>query len=192
MARDFKPRHESRRGNGLLLGLCVGFLLGLGTAGGIAMYFLKSPIPFADRGRAPDRASPENLKDAPKAATTDTKPRFDFYRILPGQEEPVSGEELKREAAREKAGKAESGTLYFLQAGAFQSPADADNLKARIALMGLEAGVEPTNLPEKGVWYRVRLGPYAKVEELNKVRSQLAQNGVDASLVKMRDPKDPQ
>jgi cell division protein FtsN len=61
-------------------------------------------------------------------------------------------------------------------------------LKAKLALLGQEASVEPTNVPEKGVWYRVRLGPYSRVEEINRVRSQLAQNGIDGSLVKIKDP----
>jgi cell division protein FtsN len=192
MARDYQPRTNTRSGSGLLLGICIGFLLGLVTAGGIAAYFLKSPVPFLDKPKPVDRqpAVGQNLKDASKPQTAeDGKPRFDFYRILPGQEEPVTSEQLRQAAAKEKAGKAESDTLYLLQAGAFQSPADADNLKARLAFMGLEASVEPTSLPDKGVWYRVRLGPYAKVEDINKVRSLLAQNGVDASLVKLRDQK---
>jgi cell division protein FtsN len=190
MARDYKPRQDTRRGSGLLLGVCIGFLLGVLTAGGIAAYFVKSPVPFLDRPKPQDKPPTANLKDAPKAAASDGKPRFDFYRILPGQEEPVSGDELKRQAAREKAGKADAASTYFLQAGAFQSPADADNLKARVAFLGLEASVEPTSLPDKGLWYRVRLGPYVKIEDINKVRAQLAQNGIDASLVKIRDSKE--
>jgi len=193
MARDYKPRQAARGGGGLLLGVCIGFILGLVAAAAIAVYFLKTPVPFLDRSKTDHPgAVGQNLKDAPQPqAADDGKPRFDFYRILPGQEEPVSGEQLKQAAALEKAGKAEADAAYFLQAGAFQSPADADNLKARLAFMGLEASVEPTNLPDKGVWYRVRLGPYAKADEVNKVRSQLAQNGIDASLVKLRDSKTP-
>jgi hypothetical protein len=34
----------------------------------------------------------------------------------------------------------------------------------------------------------VRLGPYTKVDDLNKVRQALAQNGIDASLVKIKEP----
>ena len=163
------------------------------AAAAIAVYFLKTPVPFLDRSKPEHPAAVgQNLKDAPQPQTTDDgKPRFDFYRILPGQEEPVSGEQLKQAAALEKAGKTEPDSSYFLQAGAFQSPADADNLKARLAFLGLVASVEPTNLPDKGVWYRVRLGPYAKVDDVNKVRTQLAQNGIDASLVKLRDSKTP-
>jgi cell division protein FtsN len=194
MARDFKPRQAPRRGSGLLLGLCIGFILGVLTAGAVAAYFLKSPVPFLDRPKPAERqpAVGQNLKDAPaQQAGGDGKPRFDFYRIRPGQEEPVTGDQLKQAAALEKAGKAEVDSVYFLQAGAFQSPADADNLKARLAFMGLEATVEPTNLPDKGVWYRVRLGPYAKIEDINRIRTQLAQNGIEPSLVKLRDPKNP-
>jgi len=114
-----------------------------------------------------------------------------FYRILPGQEEPVSNEQLKQAADREKSGKAviEGKEIYLLQAGSFQNPADADNMKAKLALLGLEANVEATNIPDKGVMYRVRLGPFEKIEEINRVRSQLAQNGIEPSLVRVKDSK---
>jgi cell division protein FtsN len=196
MAKDYKPRQPSRSGKGgsLLLGMFIGFVIGLATAAGIAVFMLKTPIPFVEKPKPTERQAPaaQNLKDAANAAQKDDgKPRFDFYRILPGQEEPVSNEQLKQAAAREKAGKAESEAreIYLLQAGSFQSPADADNLKARLALLGLEANVEPTTLPEKGVMYRVRLGPYNKIDEINKIRSQLAQNGVEPSLIRVRDAK---
>ena len=80
-----------------------------------------------------------------------------------------------------------SKDVYFIQAGSFQNPADADNQKARLAILGFESSVEPANLPDKGTWYRVRLGPYNKVEEINRVRQALAQNGIDASLVKIKE-----
>jgi cell division protein FtsN len=64
---------------------------------------------------------------------------------------------------------------------------DADNMKARLALMGLEASVQSRDLGEKGVWHRVRVGPYRDVEELNRVRGVLKQNGIDAALVKVRE-----
>lgn len=199
MAKDYKPRQGGRSGSGLLLGIFIGFMLGVVVAAGVALYITKAPVPFLDRGRTdrPAPAATQNLKDVPKSAakTPDGKPRFDFYRILPGQEEPVTNEQLKQAATKEKGAKAESeGELkdnYFLQAGAFQSPADADNMKAKLAFMGLESSVEPTNIPEKGVFYRVRLGPYTKIDDINRVRSQLAQNGVDASLVKVRDARNP-
>jgi len=176
-----------------LIGLFFGFLLGLGVAAGIAIYFFKTPVPFADRARAPEKAAiaDPSLQEAAKSAKAEAgkaevKPRFDFYRILPGKEEPVTERQI-REAAK-RAGK--TGTprdSYYIQTGSFPNPADADNLKARIALLGLEASVEPADLAGKGVWYRVRLGPYTRIDEINRIRQQLTQNGVDASLVRIKD-----
>ena len=194
MSKEYKPRQTAPRGKsggGLLLGLFIGFLLGLGLAAAIAIYFVKTPVPFLNKGKPPDKAAsgpPALTEPAKTGKTEDAKPRFDFYRILPGQEETVTEQQLRQAAqAAAKAG-APSKDTYFLQAGAFQNPADADNLKAKLALLGLEASVEPTNLPDKGVWYRVRLGPYSRVDEINRVRADLVQNGVDASLVKIKDP----
>jgi cell division protein FtsN len=54
-------------------------------------------------------------------------------------------------------------------------------------MLGVEAGVEPINLAEKGTWYRVRVGPYSRVDEINRLRQTLAQNGIEATLVKVKD-----
>jgi len=190
MSFDYKqtPAQRSASSSSFLIGLFFGFLIGLAVAAGIAVYFLKTPIPFTDRTRPAEKAPPagQSLPDAPKAAKTEDRPRFDFYRILPGQEESITDRQL-REAAKQAAKTGAPKDTYFLQAGSFQNPADADNLKARLALVGMEASVEPANLAEKGVWYRVRLGPYTRVEEINRVRQQLVQNGVEASLVRIKD-----
>jgi cell division protein FtsN len=72
----------------------------------------------------------------------------------------------------------------FVQAGAFPSESDADNLKGRIAFIGLQASVVRADLPEKGTWYRVRLGPYRSTEDATRAKDTLAQNGISATLVK--------
>jgi len=190
MEQDYKSRQASKSSGGsFLLGMLLGFLLGMGTAAAIAVYFFKTPVPFVDKTRALEKTPPaaKNLTETAKAGKAEeTRPRFDFYRILPGQEEPVTDRQL-REAAKQAGKSGAPKATYFLQAGAFKNPADADNLKARLALLGLEAGVEPANLAEKGVWYRVRLGPYTNVDEINRIRQQLTQNGVDVSLVRIKD-----
>jgi len=198
-------------GGGFLLGIFIGLLIGLAIALGIALYLNKTPIPFASRkataedpkaaGKPPALAGMPQSGSAPAAAPAPKtpvasgkapeKPRFDFYKILPGGEEPVSERELRermRASTASKSQPAASRDVYFIQAGAFQNPADADNQKARLAILGFESNVEPTSLPDKGTWYRVRLGPYTKIDELNKVRQALAQNGIDANLIKLKDP----
>ncbi|MBC7803421.1 MAG: SPOR domain-containing protein [Candidatus Parcubacteria bacterium] len=187
----------SRSGGGFLLGMFVGLVIGLGIALGVAFFLNKAPLPFI--GGKPRPAVSKDGKDADAARTAAVagmpqgaakgadKPKFDFYKILPGGEEPVSEKELKDAA---KGGKNQPETargVYFIQAGSFQNPADADNQKAKIAILGFESAVEPTLLPDKGTWYRVRLGPYTGLEDLNRVRRALSQNGIDASLVKVKD-----
>lgn len=188
MAQNHKTRAAAKKksGGGTLLGIFIGLILGLCIALGLAWYMNKTPIPFLTRTKPPEKAAAEPGKAVPKPDEKTTrqleKPRFEFYKILPGAEEPVTEQQIKQAA---KSG-APAGT-FLLQAGSFQNPADADNLKARLALLGVEASVEPIDLSEKGTWYRVRVGPYTKVDEINHVRQTLAQNGIDASLVKVKD-----
>ena len=195
--RDYKPRPRGgvrRPAGGTLIGIFIGLVLGLAVASGVAIYMTNAPVPFVNRAAdkaktsAPqaDRNLAEHARTAEAKSGQPERPRFDFYKILPGQEEPVTERDLKAAAkAGDKAGAA--ADLYFVQAGAFQNPADADNLKARLALIGLVASVEPASLPDRGTWYRVRLGPYNQLEEINRVRATLAQNGVDASLVRIKN-----
>jgi cell division protein FtsN len=196
------PGTRQRSTGGFLLGLFVGIMLGLGVSLAIAFYLNRTPIPFLtqkpkqdkdDKAQARTPAIAGLPQGSPAPAAGTEKPKFDFYRILPGSEEPVSDKELRerlRAAKSQPPGQQDTAKdVYFIQAGSFQNPADADNQKARLAILGFESSVEPANLPDKGTWYRVRLGPYKKVEEINKVRQSLAQNGIDANLVKIKDPQ---
>jgi len=119
-----------------------------------------------------------------KNGKTSDKPRFDFYTILPGSEVPVSEQEIKQAAKQEGVAK----DSYFLQVGSFQAAAEADNMKARLALLGLEAVIQTADIPDKGVWHRVRLGPFANIEDMNRSRALLAQNDIPSSLVKIKEP----
>lgn len=184
----------SRSGGGFLLGVFIGLLLGLGIALAVAFYLSKTPLPFlgkakpaATRDGSTDPSKQATVAGMPQGGARGDRPKFDFYKILPGSEEPVSEKELKEAAKAAKSQPEAAKGVYFIQAGSFQNPADADNQKAKIAILGFESSVEPTALPDKGTWYRVRLGPYTTLEELNRVRRTLSQNGIDASLVKLKD-----
>jgi cell division protein FtsN len=191
-----KPR-KREQGN-FLAGMGVGVLIGLAVSLAIAFYLNRTPIPFmtakpkAEKegaaAKTPAIAGLPQSGAAPTPPAATEKPKFDFYRILPGSEEPVTEKEI-RERMRAKGGGQQDASkdVYFIQAGSFQNPAEADNQKARLAILGFDSSVEPANLPDKGTWYRVRMGPYAKLEEINKVRQALAQNGIDASLIKVKD-----
>ena len=193
MSKDYKGPRRIRRGNGssLLTGILIGLVLGLAVALGVAWYINKMPSPFSSRSTPPSNLEP--AKQAPartakaeerSAKSDEAKPRFDFYKILPGTED-AAGEKARKDG--QKASTAAAKEAFFLQAGSFQNAPDADNLKARLALLGIEASIETTTVPDKGVWHRVRVGPYTSVEELNRTRDTLKQNGVQTTLIKARE-----
>jgi cell division protein FtsN len=148
---------------------------------GVAWYINKMPNPFLSRSTpAPKPAVQPAAQAAAQAAakseakvgektggtTADAKPRFDFYKILPG-EQPAADQPVKEAQKGPAPGERET---FFLQAGAFHNAPDADNLKAKLALVGVEAIIQTATLPDKGVMHRVRVGPYASIEELNRAR----------------------
>lgn len=97
------------------------------------------------------------------------------------KKEDVKKDEAKKDDKKEEI--KESKIPLFLQAGSFSTAQDADNQKAKLAFMGIEAVVQQVMVQEK-TFYRVRVGPYTKIDELNKVRAELAKSGVEAQLSK--------
>ncbi|MFN0316253.1 MAG: SPOR domain-containing protein [Burkholderiales bacterium] len=172
------------------VGLIIGFALGLGLAFGFALYINRSAPPFKEipaaheelkpmaapkSARAPDNAG------APSGSTgTDgvPKPKFDFYEILPGKQDSMPAKPTADALAKER---------IFLQAGAFQNSADADNLKARLALAGIEAQIQTAQLPDNKTWHRVRLGPYESTEEAVGVQSTLKEMEIQANMIRSRE-----
>ena len=193
MSKDYKKaeRNPGSRSSGgsLLVGILIGLVLGLSIALGVAWYINKMPSPFT-RPAPPAKAAKGDAREVAKAdnksltAIPDSKPRFDFYKILPGYEQPATDQQFKDAQKASTEGEKET---FFLQAGAFQNAPDADNLKARLALIGVEATIQTATLPERGVWHRVRIGPYASIEELNRTRDTLKQNGYNTELIKVQD-----
>lgn len=184
---DYKKRATDgfKSNNPMVNGMVIGVLIGLAIALGVALYINSAPSPFKQvqppatppSGKAPGKPSGGSSQtDKPDAK----KNRFTYYDILPGTEQPVTEQEIKQAPQGGK-------DQYFLQAGSFQNEADANNLKAKLALMGVEATIQSANVPDKGVWHRVRVGPFGDIEEMNKSRTTLAQSGIQPSLIKVQE-----
>lgn len=193
MSRDYKnvERAGGRRGGGsLLAGIFIGLALGLVIALIVAWYINRMPNPFTVRAPAtsPEAAKPPAAPATPPAkgkAEADAKQRFDFYKILPGSGE--AGPDQRAQDAK-KSGEPEGKEAFFLQAGAFSSAPEADNMKARLALLGVEAMIQTTPAAnDKGLLHRVRMGPYTSVDELNRTRETLKQNGITTTLIRVRE-----
>ena len=208
MSRDLKPKRaaaKKKSAGGTLIGLFIGLVFGIVGAAAVVWYINKMPTPFSKQATPP---TPAGEKDPGKPAqgapaNTNTGPaplpgkpgdpipekRFQFYDILPGKAEakvdpsaaPAKPE--GKDGKEKESGKEPPKEAIFLQAGSFQNAGDADNQKAKLALLGMEASIQQVMVQDK-TWFRVRLGPYAKVDEVNKVRSELARQGIEAALVK--------
>ena len=109
----------------------------------------------------------------------DDKPRFEFYKVLTDKQDSSVVSRAKSSTVPVR--KTVVYKFQQLQVGSFQSPDDAEKLKAKLALLGVEANVQSATIPDKGVWYRVRLGPYKTEDEMVRARSFLQQNGVEST-----------
>jgi cell division protein FtsN len=207
MSRDMKPKRaptKKKSHGGTLVGLFIGLVFGIVGAAAVVWYINKMPTPFNKQVTQQSAAKPAENGKAQAGVTAVPAPlpgkpgdpipekRFQFYDILPGKAEAkvdsaaATAKPDQKDGKEGKEGKEKDTAAketIFLQAGSFQTPGDADNQKAKLALLGMEASIQQVMLQDK-VWYRVRLGPYAKVDEVNKVRSELAKQGIEAAVAK--------
>ena len=104
-------------------------------------------------------------------------------KTVPAPVTPVPAKPELKVAAAAPADDAEEKIIYFLQAGAFRDLDDAENTRAKLALLGFEAAIsEKAN--DSGLLYRVRIGPFPQVETMNKARAKLIDSGIDVAIVK--------
>lgn len=200
MNRNSSSRSAPTRKNSssLLAGILVGMVIGLAIAGGMAWYILKTPSSFMSNAQHESaRLVPEAVKPAPAPAAKiappaasaeaasgvgEGKPRFEFYKVLTDKQDtmaPAQKDSSKPAQKSQPAGK----EIYYLQAGSFSNADDADKMKAKLSMLGMEVNVQTATLPDKGVWHRVRLGPYKGADEMNKALAMLKQNGVSATPI---------
>jgi len=133
----------------------------------------------------PDSA---HTMDAQQSATPPTlqiesEPRFDFYEVLPNQALDLNPDIEPADLRANTVNRIE----YLLQAGSFREQTDADRRRGELALLGLEATVEPSE-GSNGLWYRVYLGPFTSRSEMARARSLTAQADMDTLLLKRQIP----
>lgn len=197
-----KNSNRSNSGGGefpVFAGILLGIVMGLAIAGGIAWFVMKkNPVPTSAPKEAPVIAKPAITPEKPahgKPAAAGTasgngeaKARFEFYKELTDKPEKNTVKKPERQAPvvikTEPTLKPADSSVYFLQEGAYTNADDAEKVKAKLALLGMVANVQPANIPDKGVWYRVRLGPYKNSADMNEALATLKLNGLNAAPIK--------
>ncbi|MBI3561972.1 MAG: SPOR domain-containing protein [Gammaproteobacteria bacterium] len=178
---------------GLTIGLFVAFLVYLNNhtptsarngLGKTIEQTIKQIQPQAASKPSPPATPSIESKTSPPTADTKPAPKFDFYYILPELEVAVPDQELAK-AASGKDKSPDSNTAYILQAASFKSHEEADRLKAKLALNGVEATIQSVTI-NNDTWHRVRVGPIKDISLLNKTRRRLQDNGITAIVVKAK------
>jgi cell division protein FtsN len=216
-ARRDEPKSQQRKGGSLMTGLFIGLVIGLVVAAGLAWYFnirtpafksaeenapqlkadkpsLASPAPATGTSTAeaassandtPVAAAQVTPNSAPSAAPDVTpspaKPRVDytFYGILPG-EKPAK-QTLPPPIPPQ------SKEIWWLQVAALKSPADADKLKARLTLLGLQVAMQKVDNGGSAL-YRIRTGPYKREDDALGDLDTLAASNFEPRLFKEPNP----
>ena len=164
-------------------------------------YFFKPQTPEEPRDLTPfsqradnatsDVETPpeENVKpnEIKKEFELKRDPRFTFYERLPLDEIIIPQEaldvEVDKNKSKEPLEKIIKEGSYVVQAGSFQEFTDADRRKAELALLGLESVIQKVSIDKRN-WYRVRIGPYINLTELNSTRQRLRDGSIDALVIR--------
>ncbi len=180
MGTAVKPIRTQR--GSTVLGFIVGLIAGLAVAVAVAVYITNAPLPFVTKVQHPVA----HVNPTPGAPLPDpNKPLYGQNQSAPAEARSAPAPAVASAAPAEKAPAAEEGTRFLLQAGAFKSPDEADAMRARLALLGLDARIFPIDQGGQTL-YRVRLGPYGQIDEINRTRKLLAENSIDAQVVRLK------
>lgn len=195
MPRDFK--HIGGKGAGKpgagttgFLAFLSGLSIGLLAAFIVFLYYYRAGIGTTPE-LAPLSRAVEPESSAETAAETDIemalpRPTFDFYKILPNREVNLSEWVAEEQSTDSVPEGQQSGGLYILQVGSFKTFEAADQIKARLALLGIAADIQRVVINGQDIRHRVRIGPYHSPEKFEEIRKQLLANDMDFMVLKLK------
>jgi cell division protein FtsN len=147
---------------------------------------LKQHSPSVDE-TPPGQTEAALVEEDTKRAEKPKKPRYDFFTVLPEMEVVVPDQELSRKADKPETplDTVSGDTLdsYILQVGSFRNQADAEQMKARLALLGSVATVQTVTVNGQ-TWHRVRIGPFEGARKADEIRRMLADNQIETLVMK--------
>jgi cell division protein FtsN len=185
MPRDYKNSKRRPASSELsgIAGFVVGLAIGLAVAMAVYLYDRRPATRMAQQSSAPLTKEEASTSADPAPASQQAEQEFDFYEMLPKFEVviPEEGASVAPDAA---SGPVQKPGAYYLQAGSFRNHADADRVRALIALQGVESKIQKVTI-DKDTWHRVRVGPITNLQRLEDTRSKLRQAQIDALVIRV-------
>jgi cell division protein FtsN len=179
VAKDYKRSRVRREPFGGWTGFALGLVAGLAI--GVAIHLLDRPAAAGKDSRGPARPpASASAAETPSAEQVDS---YDFYKVLPKFEVviPERDKEVRRDVPARPV--AQKGS-YILQAGSYRNFAEADRIRAQLALAGIESKVQRVSV-DTDTWHRVRIGPMTDLAEINRVRNKLREADLDVLVIKI-------
>lgn len=187
-----------REFGGTIMGLVIGLAIGLSLALAVAFYISKKPPQERPGIKAPDLPlTIKPVSPVDPALSDEEKPagQIDLNKPLQGKApvpsntgaDPIAEIAVGKSAAEVVAGSktdANTDVVFFVQTGAFASQSEADSQKAGLAMQGMQSQISEGLVDGKTVW-RVRIGPFANVDDSGIVRSKLTGMGIKPAVIKV-------
>jgi cell division protein FtsN len=130
------------------------------------------------------RAEQQQQKDlAAQQEAPAKQPAAVAQPVTPNTHVPAAVSETITAAPASAAPTPAAGSGYLLQVGAFPNAADAETLKAKLAMQGFVANVQSVSIGGQ-TYHRVRLGPFPSATELESTKQRLAGAGINAIALK--------
>ena len=178
----------------------LGVIVGVSCAAVVAFYVSKAPIPLVDKHTQPGelRARPGwdpnqmlQQTDSSKIGQSDDGQSTQYPQG--GEEDPPAIATLSPDSGRPATPATSEGSAntnvpagaqgqFFVQVGAFTSNSDAEQQRARLALLGTQATISKVTANGQTL-HRVRIGPYTTRDTASTTQKNLAANGIDATIV---------
>ena len=189
MTRPYKTKRGNSQGFSGWTGVAIGLTVGLMVAGGV---YLKDHRPdaavphTAKIGKKRSRANePLDADGGDSGAPEAPAKSYDFYDMLPKFEVVVPEKDKDVKPDIRPVPETRRGT-YVLQAGSYKNFADADRIRAQLALQGIESKVQKVSV-DNDTWHRIRVGPISNLDELNRLRQILRKADVDVLVIRVGD-----
>ncbi len=184
--RNSRKAGGRRRAGGLPhWGLLLSGIL-LGVVAMAAVMFIREQLTSEKQTETPSEPAPAaKPRTTPRPKTSGAPPekRFEFYDVLPDAEVVIPQEGAETRTDKTPAPITVPG-VYVLQAGSFGSFAEADRMKAQLALLGIRSQIQEITVDERE-YHRVRIGPIEDLAELNRTRQRLRNAKIDALLIRV-------